>query len=559
MRQLRNILVLAALLLAGCQKEDGLRGLPEGAIRLTAEGFHGGEKTSVSGTSVQWDGNSSETVTINGNDYEVLISGNKAYIDPGSNVISTPVRGYYACGSVVTPDNSQPDAVTVEIPDSYDCSMSGGRQVIALPLAAYSSSSNTTVAFKHLTAAVDVLVWNATGENLCVDRVVVTVAGHRLHGSLDLDLAAENFGMAGSYDDPVSEADSSVSVTFPSSGEGSLVIEPGEENAKSIQVPILPVDNDHDITVRVFTHVSGSPWHKYAFSHHASFPNALTRNKMLTAKCKIHTGEGNHVTESKFTINDNHNTVYFSLGNLQYIGSAATPYWKFADNQWDYFGTTTGQNSSNANKDRDLFGWGTSGYNHGATAYQPYSTSTNDGHYWAYGDKSKDLNVSTGKADWGYNAILNGGNTENFGWKTLSSSEWEYIFLNRSYSYRYAKANIHNTNGLIIFPDGFNPSAFGVTITTANTANASYTAYSDDDWIRLEGGGCIFLPAAGSREEGTSVYDAGSWGRYWSRTIASSNYSVYNAYRIMFNPSSFSIGFNARHNGFSVRLVINAE
>lgn len=28
--------------------------------------------------------------------------------------------------------------------------------------------------------------------------------------------------------------------------------------------------------------------------------------------------------------------VYFSKGNLQYIGSASTPYWKFAEHQWDY-------------------------------------------------------------------------------------------------------------------------------------------------------------------------------------------------------------------------------
>ena len=40
----------------------------------------------------------------------------------------------------------------------------------------------------------------------------------------------------------------------------------------------------------------------------------------------------------KFTINANGNQVYFSQGNLQYIGSAATPYWKFAEKQWDYLG-----------------------------------------------------------------------------------------------------------------------------------------------------------------------------------------------------------------------------
>ena len=41
----------------------------------------------------------------------------------------------------------------------------------------------------------------------------------------------------------------------------------------------------------------------------------------------------------QFTVNASGDKVYFSKGNLQYIGSAATPYWKFADNQWNYLGT----------------------------------------------------------------------------------------------------------------------------------------------------------------------------------------------------------------------------
>lgn len=39
-----------------------------------------------------------------------------------------------------------------------------------------------------------------------------------------------------------------------------------------------------------------------------------------------------------FTINSNCDMVYFSQGNLQYIGSAETPYWKFADYQYEYIG-----------------------------------------------------------------------------------------------------------------------------------------------------------------------------------------------------------------------------
>ncbi|MBP5175782.1 MAG: hypothetical protein ILP07_07725, partial [Treponema sp.] len=156
-----------------------------------------------------------------------------------------------------------------------------------------------------------------------------------------------------------------------------------------------------------------------------------------------------------FTVKANGDKVMFSKGNLQYIGSASTPYWKFAENQWDYLENTTGQNSSDQNVDRDLFGWGTSGYNHGATCYQPWSTAQSSSNYYAYGSSSYNLFDQTGQADWGYNAISNGGNHENNGWKTLTHEEWDYVFNTRSTSsgIRYAKAKVNNVNGVILLPD----------------------------------------------------------------------------------------------------------
>ena len=119
--------------------------------------------------------------------------------------------------------------------------------------------------------------------------------------------------------------------------------------------------------------------------------------------------------------------VYFSKGNLQYQASTNT--WRFAENQWDRIGTGNSNISSSNTGWIDLFGWGTSGYNHGATCYQPWSTSTTCSNYYAYGSSTNHLYNSTGKADWGYNAILNGGNQEKQ-WRTLTggdNGEWEYL------------------------------------------------------------------------------------------------------------------------------------
>ena len=261
------------------------------------------------------------------------------------------------------------------------------------------------------------------------------------------------------------------------------------------------------------------------------------------------------IIDGAFTINANGEQVYFSQGNLQYIGSAATPYWKFAEHQWDYLGTTTSQNSSNQNVDRDLFGWGTSGYNHGAVCYQPWSTSGERSDYYAYGNSQKNLYDDNGQADWGYNAISNGGNAENSGWRTLtggSNGEWDYVFNTRSTTsgIRYAKAKVNNVNGVVLLPDNWTASIY--TLNNTNSSNADYTSnpIAADDWTStLEANGAVFLPAAGYRYGG--VGDAGSNGNYWS----SSHDSNARAWGVRFASDRLSMYTNGYSTGLSVRLV----
>ena len=256
-----------------------------------------------------------------------------------------------------------------------------------------------------------------------------------------------------------------------------------------------------------------------------------------------------------FTINNYGGQVYFSQGNLQYIGSASSPYWKFADNQWDYYGSSTGQNSSSQTVDRDLFGWGTSGYNHGAVAYQPWSTSTNYSHYFAYGSEGYHLNsFATMTADWGYNVITNGGNIENRGWRTLTRGEWYYLFNSRpNAALKWGHGKVNGHNGIILLPDDWTqPEGLGFVSGSSNWGNI----YNLTQWSQMEENGAVFLPASGFRE-GTSVNNVGSYGGYWSSSYYF-NYSS-NAYFLYFisgynSPQDYS----NRCYGHSVRLVIDA-
>lgn len=258
-----------------------------------------------------------------------------------------------------------------------------------------------------------------------------------------------------------------------------------------------------------------------------------------------------------FSVDQNRH-VFFSQGNLQYIGSAPAPYWKFAENQWDYFGETTGQGSESQTVDRDLFGWGTSGWDNGNTYYQPWSTGegVNEQGY-GYGptngtNYTYDLAGTYSNADWGHNAISNGGNTPDQ-WRTLTKNEWVFLFNTRGTTscIRYAKAMVNGVNGVILLPDDWSAEYYA--LNSPNTINASFTTniVTDAQWITLEQHGAVFLPAAGYRS-GTLVDQMNSHGYYWS----ASYYDNQLVRCVVFYNGYIDAGYGSyRYCGRSVRLV----
>ena len=261
-----------------------------------------------------------------------------------------------------------------------------------------------------------------------------------------------------------------------------------------------------------------------------------------------------------FTINASGDKVQFSQGNLQYFCSTSAPEWRFAEHQYDYVAFDGSAYAENSEKWIDLFGYGTSGYNNGQTSYQPYSTSVSYGDYYT--------NNLTGNADWGYNAISNGGNTENSGWRTLTSAEWGYLFntrasgstVNGTSNARYTHATIRTdvsggVNGMILFPDGVTIANSEATSWGTVNGNSAYaTKCTSAQWSALEGKGCVFLPAACDRY-GSTVRFVGE-GYYWS----SSPYDKDRAWRVYFYSGFlFPQSYYYRNDGHSVRLVMDYQ
>ncbi len=207
--------------------------------------------------------------------------------------------------------------------------------------------------------------------------------------------------------------------------------------------------------------------------------------------------------------------VYFSKGNLQY--QATTKMWRFAERQWDYVGNANEKIYSKYSGWIDMFGWGTSGYDHGAVCFEPWCTNRKDSNYCVYGIATFNLYDQNGQADWGYNAISNGGSTINT-WRTLSQPEWDYVFNTRNTGsgIRYVKAQVNNINGVILLPDDWNNT---YTLSNTNSYDSPFNSnvINDSQWIALENSGAVFLPAAGYRYD-TTIIGVGRYGYYWSAT-----------------------------------------
>ena len=267
--------------------------------------------------------------------------------------------------------------------------------------------------------------------------------------------------------------------------------------------------------------------------------------------------------------------VHFSCGNMQYTtqgthnvaeNGTATGTWRFASNQYDYIGEGNINASASYSGWIDLFGWGTSGWASGATAYMPYATSNVTNHYYIGGNSGNDLTGNYANADWAvYNAISNGGNQPNK-WRCLTRTEWQYLLEGRMNARNLrAPGNINGVGGMFILPDDWTTPQ-GCTFNAGfndSDLNWRRNTYTLTEWAKMETAGAVFLPAAGFRswrlfaESGyvLSTSDIQIKGYYWSTSKWGENNAA--DYLFLSNTDYAYENFHqwARSSGFSVRPV----
>ena len=234
---------------------------------------------------------------------------------------------------------------------------------------------------------------------------------------------------------------------------------------------------------------------------------------------------GPNLLPGKFTVNSKGKQVQFTKSNLYWDGRA----FKFEENQTDGFNPTSADETWNPNHVSHFY-WSKTASVMYAETYSDSEASTDDTFFFAEANKSNDANKIDGTS----------------GYFALSNDEWEYLINGRTNSSNLRKYGVSVTNNgttytscLIIAPDGY---------TNSTKPLSSTTSYTLDEINTL---GLVCLPAAGGRL-GSSLFDGGGFGFYWSSTPDDDTGYAYSLHCYL---SGANTTDSYRHAAQSLRLV----
>lgn len=516
-------IAMAVMTLAACQKENS------NVLIIEAEGMHSGTKLAVAGNASHWA--AGDQVLINGGTYTVDVSvDGQTTVDMSGSPLSAPFYGVYPADIYLGDDGGSVYEFSLYNEYQYATCTDGGvtRQNLQSPMVAYAASGNK-LTFKHLTSAVTVEITNNYGFAVKVDEIKLTSDIYNLWDIMSLDLTNPVDVTATTA---TSESNKKVTMKFDYT---TLKIDQGK--TAQVQIPVLPVGADNHFTITVTVEKDGDANVTKTYSKTQTTGGAMARAQIGYAPMKV-----------GFTFNIGAaQEAIISQGNLQAVttDSWSSYTWKFAANQYDVVESANVSTDYAGSSTVSLFGYGTSGHSNGQTCYNPNSTSTSATDYL-----SGSLDAAT--EDWGYNAITNGGNVVNYGWRTPTATEGDYLFANNT----NGLATIDGTHtGIVILPNNWSLPD-GCSFTAGYGSGYTTNTYTIAQWRKMEANGAIFLPWTGYRN-GTN-YNTSNYIDYWTATFVGSIYSRKMHYDVNgggYQGSTQESTRTSRSLGYPVRLI----
>ena len=519
---------------------------PDVEVKMITETVTGGKGTSTKATIANADASFKWSI---GDNIAVHVSNgvtNKYVFTSDDGACGASAAAASASFTVVYPEGYSRDAFavfpsTIVSETAANYGQSGTALDVTLP------ASYTLAQVSGETSPCPMIATNTAGSGwhfyqlCCLLRLTV----NNIHPStkrLEIDFDGKKVCGDFSIESPVAASTSDIVTSADASHDVITITELGVSSWTSLVVNIpLPTGTYTNITVTAYDALAGG-------------------NAILTVPC-VFNYTATSTRAKKVTVSfpvfsvSAEKKVTFAPGNLQYLGNGdGTGTWRFAEHQYDFMGdgptsgtsyqgnvTVAGFTKYNASADldvaRDLFGWGTSGYDN----KYPYMTSTNSNSYYRGPITDTDY-------DWGVYHSATGNSTEkitnggSYSWRLFTGVEWAYIIAREGKVYTrqdysetknlFASATVNGVKGILLFPDNWNGS-FDRTIKYGNESIAGYsvTVRDAEQWAVLERMGCVFLPAAhvrGTSSNGT-VMDQLNEGHYWASTTDPSNFN--NEYR----------------------------
>lgn len=538
--RMKIVICMSALLMlaVSCKKDKKTEIENAGSgFRATVESYEGTGKTHLDGFAVKWNSGDAILVkssacptpkrfTTTGTD----ASANFVAAEPLDENFYTPNYTAYYPGFATNPAGVyfSGDQLTLPATQQYDENNTFASG--ANPMAA--ASSETLLPFKNVCGVLKLQLYSTTA---CQVRSISITSntGQMLWGT-----GAVGFDAADDNDNPTlgTLSDGGSTLTLDCGTGVSLSLD--EDNPTVFYFVVPPLTLTEGFTVKV-TDTDGNVWTK------------------TTAK-------NNHIVRSKVTVMPVQEVSFEESFPYVDLGLPSGLLWATcnlgAEHEYDY---------------GDYYAWGatTTWYEAGYAQENPqyhWKSGYSEGYTWAYcpGNGGSDDYNETALNEWNATNLTNNVlNPEvdaahaNWGepWRMPTTAEWQELASNTYMKWEYDYAGT-GVAGFIVYKVKNAADKGHMTVdNNDNPEDPAWVTY-DQNWNECdEPGGYslsvvhLFLPAAGNRD-GTSLYNAGSVGYYWSSSL----YTDFplGAYFMIFDSGNvIPQSGTYRYYGFSVRPV----